>query len=179
VLESILGLIYINCGYDEACAVADELEITLARDKESSTRIEQDTLPNEELLVAAAAFTGYTNFVRHDLVEEAFTHPTAIHPVVQSYQRLEWVGDAVLCLAVREWIYRTFPSSELGQMVAMEASLVSNETLAFLSIKHGLPKHLNHCDQTLPSRLERYEFCTQELGRGLWGTGKAKRDGWV
>lgn len=89
-------------------------------------------------------------------------------------QRLEWIGDAVLCLAAREWIYRHFPERSVGSMVLREALLVSNEALAFLSIRGGLYKHLNHRDQTLPGRIDEY---FAELGSkrgGLWGTSPPK-----
>ena len=82
--------------------------------------------------------------------------------------------DAVLCLAVREWIYKKFPSIEVGQMVSMEASLVSNETLSYLSIKNGLLTHLDHCDHLLPSKIEHQLWCTSELRRGLWGIAPPK-----
>ena len=175
VLESILGLIYLNCGYKSATRVAEELQISLPQvDDRSKVLPNRQTEPKTRLLNAATAFTGHADFKRTDLVQEALTHPTAMHPETPSYQRLEWVGDAVLCLAVREWIYKTFPSFEVGQMVSLEASLVSNETLSFLAIKNGLLQHLDHCDQTLPSRIEHQLWVTQELQRGLWGTDPPK-----
>lgn len=148
--------------------------MTLPREDEPRSKFKREIPPKSNLLEAATSFTGQKVFKRCELVEEAFTHPTAMHPVTPSYQRLEWVGDAVLCLAVREWIFNTFPGADVGQMVAMEASLVANETLAYLSIKHGLLKNLNHCDSSLPSRIETFEWCTKELGRGLWGTGMCR-----
>ena len=173
VIESLLGIVYLTSGYDEASAVADELQVTLARDRKANSPADRRISVKPQMLAAATALTGHTDFKRHDLVQEAFTHPTAMHPEVPSYQRLEWTGDAVLCLAAREWIFKTFPAMEVGQMVAMEASLVSNETLAYLSINHGLLKNLDHCDQTLPGRIEHYEWCAREMKRGLWSTGKS------
>lgn len=175
VIESILGLVYLNCGYESATLVADELQISLPQvdDKDKALPYRQIE-PKAHLLSVASSFTGHFQFERADLAQEALTHPTAMHPETPSYQRLEWIGDAVLCLAAREWIYKSFPTFEVGQMVSLEASLVSNETLAFLSIKHGLLQYLDHCDQTLPSRIEHQIWCTEELGRGLWGTDPPK-----
>ena len=173
VIESILGLLY-SVSYEEATSVAEELQITLPKEEVPRVKPEPKIPPKAHLVNTATNFTGHTKFRRYDLIEEAFTHPTAVHPSTPSYQRLEWIGDAVLCLAIRKWIFDTFPTADLGQMVAMEASLVANETLSFLSIKHGLLRNLNHCDQTLPSRIEHYEWCTRDLGRGLWGTDPPK-----
>jgi len=174
VIESLLGLVYLTSGYDKATLAADELQVTLARNKELNAPMERQLSVSPGKLAAARALTGHKNFHRQDLVQEAFTHPTAVNPATPSYQRLEWIGDALLCLKAREWIYTTFPEMEVGQMVAIEASLVSNETLAYIAIRHGLLKHLDHCDQTLPGRIENYERRARELQRGLWSTNPPK-----
>ena len=205
VIESILGLAYMEFGWTVTLKVADELQVTGKKNCEARNHYvsfsslflshEIDSphpvvhQPNEvpwdeierernqtsvkpELLDAVRDCAGYENFNYPELAEEAFTHPSALHPSVPSYQRLEWVGDAVLCLAAREWIYKHFLHLRLGDMVVMEAALVANETLAFLSIQNGLQQHLNHRDQSLPSRIETYDWSIRELGRGLWGAGK-------
>ena len=35
-------------------------------------------------------------------------------------------------------------------------------------------RHIDHCDSTLPSRLEKYELCAERMGQGLWGTDPPK-----
>jgi dsRNA-specific ribonuclease len=175
VIESLLGLVYLNCGYENATLVADEMQISLIQMADRSKALPNRQLePKIELVAVATTFTGHSSFKRKDLVQEAFTHPTAMHPETPSYQRLEWIGDAVLCLSAREWIFKTFPNFEVGQMVSIEASLVCNASLAFLAIKHKLLQYLDHCDQTLPSQIEHQLWCTEELGRGLWGTDPPK-----
>jgi dsRNA-specific ribonuclease len=172
LIESILGLTYLEFGYDVSLKVAGELQVTLPWDDDNiESQIDEQIVPSE-LLDAIGVGMGYKGFKRPELAMEAFTHPSALHPSVPSYQRLEWVGDAVLCLAARQWIYKTFPERPLGDMVVMEAAVVNNETLAFLSVQNGLPHHLNHRDQSLPSRIETYDWSIRELGRGLWGAGE-------
>jgi dsRNA-specific ribonuclease len=171
IIESILGLVYLEFNYETALMVADELQVTLPWDNDTEQKTDH-IMDNTHLLEAVRRCTGYDNFKQPELVEEAFTHPSALHPTVPSYQRLEWAGDAALCLAVREWIFKNLGDISLGDMVVMEAALVANETLAYLSIRNGLQHHLNHRDQTLPSRIEAYDWSVRELGRGLWGTGK-------
>lgn len=171
LVESILGLVYLEFGYAIALNVGGELGVTLQWEdpSEESARSKKG---NEQLLTTVHHCTGYHDFKKPELVDEAFTHPSANHPSVPSYQRLEWVGDAVLCLAMREWIYKNFAwDTSLGEMVVFEAALVSNETLAFLSIKNALQHNLNHRDHSLPSRIESYSWKVQN-GSGLWGAGK-------
>lgn len=151
--------------------VADELHVTLPW-----TEIQHSPSKykgSQELLSAISSVTGYQKYDRNALAEEAITHPSALSTNVPSYQRLEWIGDAVLCIAVRLWIYKNFRDVSLGEMVTMEAALVSNETLAFLCVKYGLQHHLDHRDNSLPSRLEDYTWTVKE-GNGLWGADPPK-----
>ena len=179
VLESLLGLVYLEFGYREALIASDALQLTIPhKDDEllESTKMQAGSLNAGRSIDAVETFTGYHPFVRKSLVEEALTHPTklSVSTSYSSYQRLEWIGDAVLCLAMRCWIYKNMPQLELGSMVLLEATLVCNETLAFLAQRASLAKHLRHGDQTLPGRIENYEWSVQEDGRGLWGTDPPK-----
>lgn len=173
VIEAILGFVYLDGGYSLARKVADELQITLSwsNDSQENGRYEQDYSYLDNCLAAKAkSFTGYGSFRNPWLLEEAFTHPTALNTRTSSYQRLEWIGDAVLSVAVRHWIFDSYPKAEVGEMVLMEAPLVTNETLAFLSLRSDLHSHLQHRDRTLPGRILFYHSAVRELGKGLWST---------
>ena len=171
IVESLLGLVYLEFDYHTAMAVADELTVTVNWEEpileEPSDRVQVDAT----LLHSVYRATGYSGFSRPELVEEAFSHPTARNPEVPSFERLEWVGDAVLCLSTREWIWNNFSDLELSEMVTMESALVSNEVLSFLSVQTGLHRYLAHKDHTLPARIEAYIYSISEDGCGLWGTG--------
>jgi endoribonuclease Dicer len=169
VIEAVLGFVYLSGGYGLSLDVAKELQLTIPWD-ENAMEIEQGPSPQTTLSLKVKDFTGYENFRSPRLLQEAFNHPTAPSPGSSSYQRLEWVGDAVLSLAAREWIFRQYPEVEVGKMVLMETPLVANASLAFLSHKNGLHGFLNHRDPTLPSRIESYDVALRELGKGLWST---------
>lgn len=175
VIESLLGIIYIRSGYEKTLQVANELTLILPWEKKTNTCTRRNmdvNVANSDMVAGIARFTGYSSFNEAALAAEAFTHPSAFHPSVPSYQRLEWIGDAVICLATREWIFKNLASACLGDMVGIEAALVSNETLAYISLKNKLPHHMNHRDQSLPSRIENYSWCIRKMQRGLWGVGK-------
>jgi dsRNA-specific ribonuclease len=171
-IEALLGLVYLTSGYEASVEIAHELGISLPTDGSETTMVGNPKHVRPALLDVVKSTIGKDSFDSPQLVEEAFTHPSAVYQDVSSYQRLEWVGDAVLCLAMREWLYFAYPSMEVGDLVNMESALVSNETLAYLCVQNGLHTFINHRDQGLPSRLEHYEWCVKELGRGLWGTGE-------
>jgi dsRNA-specific ribonuclease len=176
IIEAMLGLIYVEFDYRSALDVAGEMQITLPW----TERVHPDgpqEIKHPEAMAAAKVFTGCIHFADPSLVDEAFTHPTDLASDTPSYQRLEFLGDAVLCMAARDWIYSTFPDALVGDMVLMEAVLVCNETLAYLSVHNGLQRHLRHRDQTLPGRIEEYYYAVRDSGRGLWGTDPPKTMG--
>lgn len=174
VIESILGVIYLDFGYQVSMKVGNELHVTFPWD-ETDTSVacgERGDIDNSELVNIVQKCTGHSKpFKRPKLLSEAFTHSSAIDASVPSYQRLEWIGDAVLCLCTREWLFRNLGErTTLGDLVVSEGAIVSNETLGFLSMKFGLQEYLNHRDQSLPKRIETYCWNIQE-GCGLWGGG--------
>ncbi len=58
------------------------------------------------------------------------------HRGQESYERLEFLGDAVLNLVVSDHLYRRFPMAREGELARMRARLVSEPTLA--EIARGL-----------------------------------------
>lgn len=78
------------------------------------------------------------------LFEEAFTHPSYVndHPGVSltHYERLEFLGDAAIELAVSDHLYRYFPDEPEGQLTKWRASIVRAESLAEAMSQTGLIK---------------------------------------
>jgi|HubBroStandDraft_1064217.scaffolds.fasta_scaffold11089_2 ribonuclease-3 len=69
------------------------------------------------------------------------THETKNTPGTDNEQ-LEFVGDAVLGLAVTELLYQQFPDRSEGELTRMRASLVSRQRMAALGAELGLDEHL-------------------------------------
>lgn len=172
VIESMLGIIYLEFGYRVSMKVGNELRVTLPWDETDKNVAcgESGDIENMILLDVVEKCTGHAKTFDHPkLISEAFTHPSAIDASVPSYQRLEWIGDAVLCLYTREWLFKNLrEGAKLGDLVVSEGAIVSNETLGFISMKYGLQQYLNHRDQSLPKRIESYCWNVQE-GCGFWG----------
>ncbi len=88
--------------------------------------------------------TGYT-FRNRDLLTQAFVHRSYIneHPDfgIGHNERLEFLGDAVLELAVTEYLYENFPNPE-GELTNWRASLVNAKTMADVSKEIGMEEYL-------------------------------------
>jgi ribonuclease III len=72
---------------------------------------------------------GYS-FARSELLETALTHPSAAVGSDVHYERLEFLGDAVLDLAIADLLMRKFPTAKEGPLSKQRASIVNARTLA-------------------------------------------------
>ena len=70
---------------------------------------------------------GYT-FKNPDLLREALTHPSL--EGAANYQRLEFVGDRVLGLAIAAWMYELYPAIDEGGLASRHTNLVRREACA-------------------------------------------------
>lgn len=87
---------------------------------------------------------GYTFNDEHLLVQ-ALTHPSkkerknaALH-----YERLEYLGDAVLELVVSRELFTQFPKADEGSLTKLRSSIVSRKHLASLSAQLGWGEELD------------------------------------
>ena len=76
------------------------------------------------------------------LLEQAFTCPSAIKNKIshlnESYQKLEFLGDAILKTVITELIYQIYPSYNEGQLSKKREELEKNKALSVISKKIGL-----------------------------------------
>ena len=77
-----------------------------------------------------------------DLIEEALTHSSYSNEHnTKNYERLEFLGDAVLQLITSEYFYRNFDAKE-GELSKIRASFVCESALAQYSKDVGIDKHI-------------------------------------
>ena len=94
---------------------------------------------------------GY-EFARHELLEEALTHASALSSerrrsgrrihVRRGYERLEFLGDRVLGLVVADLLWRRFEGEPEGYLTRRHTHLVRREALARVAEAIGLGRHL-------------------------------------
>jgi ribonuclease-3 len=83
---------------------------------------------------------GY-EFVDKRLLFEALTHASSSDSRLDSNERLEFLGDAVLGFTVCEFLYDKFPEWLEGELTQIKSILVSRQTCARL----GRELHLDQC----------------------------------
>jgi ribonuclease III len=96
-------------------------------------------MDNEDKLEELEALLQVT-FRDRSLLLRAVTHhsccpETAVH---DSYDTLEFLGDAIIGAHVVEHIYRTFPDASEGEMTSLKSEVVSRRILARIGQQLGL-----------------------------------------
>jgi ribonuclease III len=71
-----------------------------------------------------------------------FTHSSWAAERSQSYERLEFLGDSVLELAIAHALYERFPDYEEGQMAKLRSHVVSRASCAVVARELGLGARL-------------------------------------
>ena len=70
------------------------------------------------------------------LLQEALTHPSfAKKNTTNNYQRLEFLGDAVLGMVIAEILIKKYPLENEGELSKRQAYLVSGEVLSQIAIQ--------------------------------------------
>jgi len=96
-------------------------------------------MDNKDNLVDLEAILQVT-FRNRSLLERAVTHHSCCPEtaVQDSYNTLEFLGDAIIGAHVVEHIYRTFPNASEGEMTSLKSEVVSRRVLARVGQELGL-----------------------------------------
>ncbi len=83
---------------------------------------------------------GYS-FKNPNLLNRALRHRSAATEHDASYERLEFLGDAVLDLVISEYLYKRYPKYDEGKLTKYRASLVNREFLYHTACRLDLYKY--------------------------------------
>ncbi|RKM57623.1 ribonuclease III [Butyrivibrio sp. CB08] len=88
---------------------------------------------------------GYT-FRDKALITQAFTHSSFVNEQKinkkPDYERLEFLGDAILEMISSAYLFRSFPDKKEGEMSKMRASLVCEGALAYDAAALGIKDYI-------------------------------------
>ncbi|CAH2047075.1 unnamed protein product, partial [Iphiclides podalirius] len=161
-VEAIIGTYLINGGVPAGVKIlewfkiipaADRLETLLRRRVSTVVTHKKATVDEIDYLL---------NYVRSDIQEilnykfndpalllEALSHPSYIrNRHTPSYERLEFLGDAVLDFLITSHIFENCRDFKPGEITDLRSALVNNVTFAAYVVKLGLHKYI--CTQLNP-----------------------------
>lgn len=82
--------------------------------------------------------------------------------IKNSYERLEYLGDAILGMVIAEYLYLTYPFKEEGFLTEVRAKIVNRESLNSLGQKIGL-KELVQYQKSSRAHRSVYGDCMEAL----------------
>ncbi|KAI9598092.1 hypothetical protein BDF19DRAFT_411427 [Syncephalis fuscata] len=114
---------------------------------------------------------GYT-FSHPPYLVEAFTHASAQAPTTPCYQRLEFLGDAVLDYLVVDLYYHRYPELKPGGISEIKDATVSNEFLSTICQLLGLQQYLDHFSDPLAKEIGEFGKALDARRAELNGVGE-------
>jgi ribonuclease-3 len=94
-----------------------------------------------DILAECQDVIGY-KFSKPEMLRSALTHTSGANTRQASFERLEFLGDAVLGLVCVEQLYRRFPEYQEGDMTKVKSAVVSRVACAQFSQELGLGEFL-------------------------------------
>ncbi|TVU36101.1 hypothetical protein EJB05_18017 [Eragrostis curvula] len=160
-VESIIGAYYVGGGLKAAIAVLKWLHIKVEADEElimeaTSSASVRTYLPKVDLVELLEAKLGYVFSVKGLLIE-ALTHPSQQESgATYCYERLEFLGDAVLDILITNHLFLTHKDTDEGDLTDLRSASVNNENFAQVAVKHKLHHFLQHSSGLLLDQITEY-----------------------
>uniref|UniRef100_A0A0E0FXC3 Uncharacterized protein n=1 Tax=Oryza nivara TaxID=4536 RepID=A0A0E0FXC3_ORYNI len=159
--EAIIGAYYAGGGLRAAMAVLKwlgigaEIEEDLIVQAILSASV-QTYLPKDNVFEMLEAKLGYSFSVKGLLVE-ALTHPSQQELGAKyCYERLEFLGDAVLDILLTRYLFNSHKDTNEGELTDLRSASVNNENFAQVAVKHNFHHFLQHSSGLLLDQITEY-----------------------
>ncbi|KAF5857981.1 Dicer-like protein 2 [Aspergillus alliaceus] len=141
VLEALIGASFLDGGYPSAWSTIHRF---LEQIPNSMPSLSGRQTPRSSLVIPPELDEKIDtligrNFSDRYIIWEALTHPSWRRDTsTGSYQRLEFLGDAILDMIIARRLYQSKPELTESQMTQIKAAMVNGNFLAFLCLDLGL-----------------------------------------
>lgn len=182
-VEAVIGAYLIECGPRGALLFMAWLGIRVLPKLEDGSYGEVE-LPRSPLLrhvpnpetELERLLDGYDEFERHigyqfrdrSYLLQALTHASySPNQLTDCYQRLEFLGDAVLDYLITRHLYEDPRMHSPGALTDLRSALVNNTIFASLAVRNGFHKYFRHLSPGLNEVVEKFIRLQEESGHSL------------
>ncbi|KAI3524344.1 hypothetical protein L1887_02997 [Cichorium endivia] len=160
IVEALVGAFIVDSGFKAAIAFLKWIGIPVAfkdshvADICASSSIftnlsDQIDIPTLENLL------GY-QFQHKGLLLQAFLHPSYHNNYGGCYQRLEFLGDAVLDYLITSYLYSVYPNLKPGQLTDLRSLSVNNNSFAGIAVNRSFYKYMLCDSSSLVLSMDKY-----------------------
>lgn len=98
------------------------------------------------------------------LLRSAFIHPSQpfLYEHIPNYQRLEFLGDALLDQASITYLFYKYPDKDPQWLTEHKMAMIGNRALGMIAATIGFHKHIRHCHATVEQQIRDYVTELQE-----------------
>ncbi|CAM6105698.1 unnamed protein product [Calypogeia fissa] len=157
VVEALIGVYYVEGGQKAATHLMNWIGIPVEFDPADGLQARVGSTVPESVL-RSIDFDGLEGAIGHkfherSLLVEAITHASRPSSGVPCYQRLEFVGDAVLDHLITRHLFFSYTDLPPGRLTDLRAAAVNNENFARVAVKHKFHIHLRHGSSALETQI--------------------------
>ncbi|TFY77295.1 hypothetical protein EWM64_g6716 [Hericium alpestre] len=164
VAEAIIGAAYITGGRETALKASKALCIAVPRIDRWSDFGRRALAPPPEVTAklrpgtveAVERIIGH-KFKRPHILAQALTHASIQGYEMTCYERLEFIGDAILDFMVIRHIFHRDTHLSPGALTLLKGAMVSNSALAAVCISSGLHEYLMFESHDLANSIQTYK----------------------
>ncbi|XP_038879795.1 dicer-like protein 4 isoform X2 [Benincasa hispida] len=151
VVEALVGAFLVDSGFKAAIAFLKWIGIQV--EFESSLVTDALMASNNYVLLADRTdISAFQDSLGHQFLHKGLLLQALVHPSYHKhgggcYQRLEFLGDAVLDYLITSYLYSAYPKLKPGQLTDLRSVFVRNEAFANVTVDRFFYKFLL-CDST-------------------------------
>ncbi|KAL5988342.1 helicase, partial [Asimina triloba] len=160
-VEALIGAYYVAGGLNSALLLMKWLHICSEIDMASVEEATRNAAllcyaPKMDEIEALESKLKY-KFSIKGLLLQAVTHASyQVLGAAYCYQRLEFLGDAVLDILITRYLFRTHTDIDPGELTDLRSASVNNENFAQVAVRHNLQQHLLHDSGFLLGQIDEY-----------------------
>lgn len=151
-IEALIGVYLETCGVEGAFRLCNWLKI-LPENMSDINKILYEPAPSAQVLgdgdvndvlimpEVLESILGY-KFKNRSYLLQALTHVSYRQNFTDCYQRLEFLGDAILDFLITSHIYNKCENITPGELTDLRSALVNNVTFACLTVRYGFHKFM-------------------------------------
>ncbi|KAK9098409.1 hypothetical protein Syun_025454 [Stephania yunnanensis] len=169
VVEALVGAFIVDSGFKAAIAflkwIGIEVDFELSQVSKICSASKSYMSISKNMHIAHLENSIGYKFLHKGLLVQAFVHPSYNKHSGGCYQRLEFLGDAVLDYLITSYLYSVYPKLKPGQLTDLRSASVNNNSFAHVAVSRGFHKYLISGSDSLSDAVNKFVDLSEKCFR--------------